>query len=248
MIKYFIILLSLVCFSANAEYRVSSNFLFETRPLKDADTRENIGRVSVGRLCGDFVYSTLGGFYKYHMVTNDTGISGAAICEEFEVTNPYLESIPGRVEFENFTLAKDQDSENRGGEYRNDFGVDIENKTGDENGANIGWTDSGEWLEYEINTTETSLFYVTARYARASTPSLVSIAILVDGVQVETLNGVNNLPVTGNWSDWRVYQVGQIFLNRGNHTVRVVINSGHINFDWLEFAPARVTIKVMAIS
>ena len=248
MIKYFIILLSLVCFSANAEYRVSSNFLFETRPLKDADTRENIGRVSVGRLCGDFVYSTLGGFYKYHMVTNDTGISGAAICEEFEVTNPYLESIPGRVEFENFTLAKDQDSENRGGEYRNDFGVDIENKTGDENGANIGWTDSGEWLEYDVVVNQTALYQVTARYARvevASTP--INLSVTVDGVQVYISAGV--LPATGAWDAWAIEDAGLLFLPVGRYTLRLNIDNGYINLDWMKLTPVEwVVIEVMGLS
>jgi len=53
------------------------------------------------------------------------------------------------IQAEDYTAFSDSDSANRGGEFRED-GVDIQ-ETGDVGGGfNVGWTEAGEYLEYEV--------------------------------------------------------------------------------------------------
>jgi len=249
--KFFLLLLLLLPCTALAaiEYRVDTNYGRDTRPIKSVETNKTIGRIAVGAKCGALSYSTFFGRYRYHVVSNADGVTGAAVCVAVEVENPYLQYAPGRIETEDFTSANDSSpNDNKGGLYRNDFGVDIENKTGDANGANVGYTSSGEWLEYDVVVNQTALYQVTARYARvevASTP--INLSVTVDGVQVYISAGV--LPATGAWDAWAIEDAGLLFLPVGRYTLRLNIDNGYINLDWMKLTPVEwVVIEVMGLS
>jgi len=229
---------------------VAPNRSFETRPLISVISGRAIARAIVGDECGDFSHATgLNGRFRYHEYTNADGISGHVICVESEMAPLYLQLVPGRIEFEDYTTANDSTPEsNRGGLYRDDFGVDIQNLTGDTGGFNVGWTQAGEWLEYEVVVNDTALYQVTARYARVEQPNApVNLSFSVDGVQVYVSSGI--IPSTGAWDVWAIEDAGLIFLPAGRYTLRLDIDNGAINLDWFELTPVRwVTIEVMGIS
>jgi len=77
-------------------------------------------------------------------------------------------NVPGLIQAENFSDYQDNDSNNRGGQYR-DTGVDIQNCSDSNCGFNVGWMDSGEWLEYDINVTSSGSYNAQLRVARRCT-------------------------------------------------------------------------------
>ena len=251
MKKLFLLLLLLMPLTALAdiEYRVDTNYGRETRPMKSIETNKTIGRIAVGSKCAELSYATFFGRYQYHIVINELGVTGAAVCVAIEIENPYLQQVPGRIEFENYTAANDSTPEsNRGELHRDDFGVDIENKTGTPDGFNVGWTRAGEWLEYEVIVNDTALYQVTARYARvAQANPHVNLSFSVDGVQVYVSSGT--ITATGAWDVWEIEDAGLIFLPAGRYTLRLNIDNGPINLDWFEIIPVDfITIEVMGIS
>lgn len=250
----FVLLFCFSSFSAQAiaEFRVSKNFAFDTRPLKHPDTLRNIARIKVGTVCGDFSHETFRGIFQYHFVTNEEGVTGVAVCEEVESENPHSAIVPGRVEFENYTLAKDTNPDNRGGLYRFDQGVDIQNATGEPDGANVGWVEKGEYLEYELVVDQTNLYFISMRYAsrevtRSGRVELTSFGLFVDDVKISS--HVGTVPLTGNWREWAEISLTPVFLPQGQYTLRFQFDIGHINLDWFEIKPIEfITIDVMAIS
>jgi len=254
MTKLLLLLIVSIAFStpvaAHLQYGVASNFGREDRPMKSNTTNENIGRVMVGTVCGEFVRSTLFGRYKYYAVTNAEGLEGHVICREIEHEHfpAYLQRVPGLIEFEDFVSAVDSDRQNRGGIYRDDFGVDIENKTGDGSGANIGWTGAGESLTYDIDVGSLGYYLIRVRYAREDHENPINIDVFVDGIKV--LNVGEELKPTGGWDVWNIYRIGGILLAEGRHEIRIDIISGHVNLDWFDMVDDNglITITVMAIS
>ena len=147
--------------------------------------------------------------------------------------------LPGKIEAENYDISgtgkdniayKDNDSENKGGEYRED-GVDIE-KSGD-NYA-VGHTEAGEWLEYSVKVTKAGSYPLVVHAASGSESS--SIQFSIDGENVTEAVAV---PKTGE--DWSVYKdidAGTVDLKEGEHIVRLTIVGDYANVDWFRFGDA----------
>ena len=124
---------------------------------------------------------------------------------------------------------KDNDSENKGGKYREDDGVDIEE--GGDNFA-IGYTQAGEWLEYTVNVKADGDCYVTAHVASGNETSAFSLSLDDKELVAET-----KAPKTGE--EWNVYKdlsLGKVKLTKGEHILRLSITSDFVNVDWLRFS------------
>ena len=146
--------------------------------------------------------------------------------------------IPGKIEAENFDVMgsgkgnityKDMDSENKGGKYREDDGVDIEE--GGDNFA-LGYTQAGEWVEYTVNVKADGDYFVTAHVASGNETS--GFELLLD--EKELVKAVT-VPKTGE--DWKTYQdlsLGKVKLTKGEHILRLSITSDYVNVDWIRFS------------
>jgi len=117
---------------------------------------------------------------------------------------------------------------NEGWAGRNDA-VDIEACADPEsNGYNIGWTASGEWLNYTVNALHQGKYKVKIKYS-------------VNGTGNMTLK-LNNIPVvsnfalstTGAWTNYRLIELGEIEMNQGTNVIQVYVNSG-FNYSFLDF-------------
>ena len=147
--------------------------------------------------------------------------------------------LPGKIEAENFDIPgtgkdnisfKDNDSENKGGEYR-ETAVDIEQ--GGDNYA-VGYTEVGEWLEYSVKVTKAGTYPLTVHGGSGSENS--SIQFSIDGENVTEPIAV---PKTGD--DWSVYEdinAGTVDLKEGEHIVRLTIVGDYANVDWFRFGDA----------
>jgi aryl-phospho-beta-D-glucosidase BglC (GH1 family) len=108
--------------------------------------------------------------------------------------------------------------------------VDIETTSDAGGGCNVGWVESGEWLEYSINVPAGGY---RADVRVASMGGGGSYNIQVDGVQVVAATSVGN---TGGWQSWVTQSSGVFNVGAGTHTLRINV-SGAMNLNWIDIVP-----------
>lgn len=149
-------------------------------------------------------------------------------------------TIPGRIQVEAFdeggpgVAYNDSTQSNQGGQFRPDEGVDIE-ATADGDGYNVGYTVDGEWLEYTVDVTE-GTYDITARVAApAGDAEGKALGLRLN----DTSLGTVEVPTTGGWQNWETVTLENVTVpNDGQSVLRLEIEGGAYNIDWIEFSPA----------
>lgn len=143
-------------------------------------------------------------------------------------------SIPGTIEAEDYDLGGqndayfDVDAANQGGAYRPSESVDL--GASGEGGFSVGWTASGEWMNYTVHVTQAGQYSVTSRVARGIGGS-GSFRIEANGVDV---TGTIVVDDTGGWGNW-VDVISTAALTNGEQVLTVVIEDPDINLNRIEF-------------
>ena len=139
-------------------------------------------------------------------------------------------SAPGRLEAEFFDAFNELTPGNNGNwADRNgeNTGVDME-FTGDVGGgANVGWTDAGEWLEYNFDVAQAGSYEFVLRVASAQGTRNVSVSV----------NGAADQSFSYNGSQWQTYQdlvTVTANLSAGQNTVRVTFVDGATNLNYID--------------
>ncbi|WP_405326548.1 carbohydrate-binding protein [Fibrobacter sp.] len=170
-----------------------------------------------------------------------------------EPQKPYGEkavTLPAKIEAEHFDIPgvgrggdvdsySDADSENQGdAEFRADLGVDI---VLGGTGKAIGYTASGEWLEYSVVVPEDGDYEIKAS-ASTGNENGTSFCFLVDG---KAVGDTIKVPQTGeDWSVYKEFDGGKAKLTKGEHIIRLVITGNNVNVDWFSFGDVeKVGIK-----
>ncbi|UXP31992.1 carbohydrate-binding protein [Reichenbachiella agarivorans] len=141
-------------------------------------------------------------------------------------------SIPGRIEAQDYDMGgegvayHDTDATNNGGQYRTD-GVDIENNGDSSGNFNIGWMNTGEWLEYTTNVNSTMNYHFYVRVSSINGNG--QFKILVDGNDVSSTQSVPN---TGGWQSYTTLTIPNVNLSSGQHVVRIEVVSGGMNLNF----------------
>ncbi|HLL89328.1 MAG TPA: carbohydrate-binding domain-containing protein [Tepidisphaeraceae bacterium] len=141
--------------------------------------------------------------------------------------------LPGTVEFENYDVGgpgvsfNDNDAENEGGHYRKDA-VDVKASPKAGNGAVVGFTANGEWMEYTVHAAKAGDYVLTLSYATPDTGRRVRLS-LNDKPLRETIT----LEPTANWDDLQTVKVGEVSLPAGDGVLRVSIEAGPVDLDRL---------------
>jgi len=119
---------------------------------------------------------------------------------------------------------------NSGGQFRND-GVDIE-KCGDtpSNGYDVGWINTGEYLNYAVNVAQSGTYNLTIRVAANASGG--KILMRMDGINIGTFIDV---PATGGWTSWRNIAVNNIPLLEGKHSFSLSFFFGGFNINFVKF-------------
>ena len=124
-------------------------------------------------------------------------------------------SVPGTIEAEQFS---------------NMSGIQVETSTdnggGTGGGRNIGYVDSGDWLEYNIDVKATGTY--TIEYRLASWGGSNGFQVLADGEQIDQ----QNVPNTGGWQSWMT-QTSAVTLNAGPQTLRLDALGPSWNLNWI---------------
>lgn len=128
-------------------------------------------------------------------------------------------SVPGKVEAE---------------DYFYQSGIETENTTDDGLGKNIGYLDTGDYLDYYINVSQTGDYTVNYRTAAQSETGQVQLKIIDAGGNSTILQTVN-FPSTGGWQTWATTTTQSISLPEGQHHIRVTITKPLFNMNWFEF-------------
>jgi len=120
---------------------------------------------------------------------------------------------------------------NTGDSYRND-GVDIEScKDAITNGYSVGWIESGEWMQYTIQSDAAKTFDILLRHA--SDTQTATVYIEVDGKRAS--NSILLTP-SGSWSTWKTTTIPNVIIPEGSVKVRVVFEKGGANFNYIQFS------------
>ncbi len=138
-------------------------------------------------------------------------------------------AVPARIQAESYDRANELTlASNLGGQCNRNDGVDME-LTSDPNGGvcNVGWTQTGEWLEYDISVANEAFFSIIARVASQET--LRAIHVELDGQNLGQL-----MASTGGWQTWQDRTWVNIRIAAGNHTLRVVFDNGLVNLNYIE--------------
>lgn len=146
--------------------------------------------------------------------------------------------LPEKVEAENYDEGgegfaySDTDDKNEGKEYRND-GVDIvDNQKG---GYAIGYTKSGEWLEYTVEVLKDAEFGIVASASNGN--GNFEFDVLSDGKKLATLSGSK----TADWDTYTMIESkSKVSLTKGKHIIKVLFNTDYTNLDYLEFTGEKV--------
>lgn len=157
---------------------------------------------------------------------------------DYETANPAPPTLPPSNATELILQAEDYDnfhdttSGNTGNAYRTD-NVDIEDTTDTGGGYNVGWIESGEWLEYTAFF-EAGTYQLNLRIASNSNNGAYSVSL--DDNPVFTPLQVPN---TNGWQSWQTQSAGTLAISEGVHTVRVNISGGYFNLNWLRLTPVQ---------
>ena len=99
----------------------------------------------------------------------------------------------------------------------------------------IGSTDNGEWLRYDIHTATAGTFDVGARVASGWTSGKIQYAL--DSTSNIVSPSTVEVPNTGGWETW-MDETQPIAIPAGTHALYVLIQQGGLNFDQLTISPA----------
>lgn len=179
------------------------------------------------------------------VATNEDGYSSVA---ELAISvrapqGPYKSTltIPGVIQAENYDVGgqdssySDIDIINQGGQYRTDA-VDIENTNdGGPGSINVGWIETGEWLEYSVSVDSTTTYRLDTRIASESGGGEFHIELNSTDV-----TGSITVSSTGGWQDWTTLRTEDIELTAGDYILRFAVDKGGFNLNHFAFYLANV--------
>ena len=120
---------------------------------------------------------------------------------------------------------------NNGWAYRND-GVDIEvtEDNVNTNGYNIGWLNTGEWMQYDIDVTQDQVYDIEVRVASINDNGKFHFS--VDGAD---LTGLASVSSTGGWQDWETVTIPDVVLTAADKKLLFQADEGGFNLGSFNF-------------
>ena len=164
----------------------------------------------------------------------DNNIPGIVYASDYDMGK--LSYAYSDVDYEN--SGGSQTSWNSGWSYRND-GVDIESCIDlPTNGFNVGWINTGEWLNYTVKIAQAGLYDIDIRYASNQTGG--KFVIRLDN---NIISSVIDIPVSGGWQNWQTLTLPNIQLPAGIHVMQAQFLSGGYNLNYFLFSQSATDVK-----
>lgn len=122
--------------------------------------------------------------------------------------------ISGKIEAENFFF---------------NSGLTIESTTDTGGGSDMGYTDSGDYLEYLVNIGEAGNYKIEYRTAGESATGKIKLQLINESTtDIQTVT----LPPTGGWQTWSTVN-SQAALPAGRYVARFTVVDPGFNFNWV---------------
>lgn len=123
--------------------------------------------------------------------------------------------LPGKVEAEAYITME---------------GIQLVDTQDEGGGRNVGYVDTGDWLDYLLNVKKTGKYLVDFRVASQSNGGLIE---LVD----ENGNSIVHIevPVTNGWQAWTTITSDTFLLPNGTYSLRLLAGEGGFNINWMNF-------------
>lgn len=121
--------------------------------------------------------------------------------------------VPGKIEAESFSSMS---------------GVDTEPTRDMDGGQGVGWIDTGDWMEYQLNVAKPGSYLLKFRVAIPYTTAALEIRS-----DKQPLHDVVTLPKSSGWQNWSTVTV-PVQLVSGNQSFRLTAVHGNWNFNWFE--------------
>jgi hypothetical protein len=201
-------------------------------------------QIGVGQLIGDVITGILIGYDNpstsgsYTAYFDDIIIEDAMALTRVEM--PYGGTawpIPGKIEAENYDYGgegiayNDSEEENKFNQFRTTEAVDVE-PTGDVGGGyDVGWIETGEWLNYMVNVQTAGTYVLQARVASGNAGTY-TMHVEMDGVNI---SGPISFNGTGGWQTYQTISVMTPVLNLGGKIMRIVMDAGGFNLNYVNF-------------
>lgn len=138
---------------------------------------------------------------------------------------PVYTSIPGKIEAESFSFNQ---------------GLVTEQCSDVGGGYDLGYTSTGDYVDYHVRVLKSAKYFMEARIAclsaagKIEVQQLSSTGVLLHSVQL-------NIPVTGGWQTWQTVGTN-IDLTEGVSTLRVKILQPEFNMNWFNFSETGIGI------
>lgn len=130
---------------------------------------------------------------------------------------PIRYNIPGRIQAEEFQI---------------NYGLELEDCSDVGGGYNTGYANAGDYLDYLIHVTSSGHYSLNFRVA--TTASNAEVVVLVGEDDVFTALDTIRFNATGGWQNWST-QSGDVYLEEGRYTFRIMVKQGEHNLNWFEF-------------
>jgi|GEM_PF-412606 len=172
----------------------------------------------------------------YDNLNASTTSEGITITVTPQTGNPTL-TLPGKIEAEDYDQGgvgigyHDLTTGNSGNQYRLTDNVDIE--ICGEGTFNIGWTNTGEWLNYTVSVTQAGTYDLILRTASQADGKALHVEI--DGVNV---TGSIPVPNSGGYQNWQTILIPSITLAVGTKVIRIYFDANDINLNYFSFNTA----------
>ncbi len=137
--------------------------------------------------------------------------------------------IPGTFEAESYVRFGELDGRQDGVQScvsEVNFSVDVGASDAASGGCYIGWTASGEWLEYDVVVAESGAFDFLL--AVTTVASETAVSLVVDEITRGTV-----YPTASDGATFQELTIPGVGLSEGEHSVRVAFDTGSVDLDYV---------------
>ena len=128
--------------------------------------------------------------------------------------------VPGRIEVEDFSL-------------NNGFELETTEDAG--GGQNVGYTDNGDYLEFDVEVNDTGYYKVGYRVASQDAGGSLKLFVIEgEGLTTEVSSVV--FQNTGGWQTWSTFEGEIALLSNGYKKLRLQATASLFNINWFELS------------
>jgi endoglucanase Acf2 len=135
---------------------------------------------------------------------------------------PTAAPIPGTIQAESWTAMS---------------GVQAETTSDTGGGQNVGYVETGDWMDYSVNVASAGTYNVSFRVASA--PGAGQIQLRSGATVLSTVN----VAATGGWQTWTTL-TATANLTAGTQTLRIHASAGGWNLNWVQFATTSSNVNL----